>query len=210
MLSNQAISECLAAYGDGPTDAQCEQVRAYISLLLKWNKSMSLTTVTEEAEVLKFHFGESLFALRSISGIENGRLADVGAGAGFPGLPIRIFSPELELVLIESNAKKCAFLSEVVRHLDLKGVCVRRSRFEETSEFQGKIDTISARALGDYDQFLEWALGSLAVGGRIALWLGEDDASDISRKRGWNWDDPVRIPASQHRLILAGSPVARQ
>ena len=104
-------------------------VREYVSLLLMWNQSISLTTVTDPDEIISRHFGESMFAAKLIS-VENCRLADVGTGAGFPGLPLKILSPTLDLVLIESNKKKYAFLSEVVRSLGLKSVEVLPERFE--------------------------------------------------------------------------------
>ena len=210
-LSDSRISECLETYGVLPTRLQCDQVRAYIALLLKWNRSISLTTVTEEAEVLKFHFGESVLGLRAVSGIENGRLADVGAGAGFPGVPLRIFASHLQLVLIESNVKKCAFLSEVVRELGLENVRVIRGRFEHVSDFRNDLDTIVARALGDYDELLKWAKNSLASTGKIALWIGERDAGEIAKiESTWSWCAPVQILGSAKRVILSGSPKSRR
>jgi 16S rRNA (guanine527-N7)-methyltransferase len=206
MLSDGTILQQLETYGVRATGTQCDKIRRYIALLLKWNRSISLTTVTNEAEILKFHFGESAYVLGSVEGIKNGRLADVGAGAGFPGLAIRIFAPDLKLVLIESNAKKCAFLAETVRELDLDDVRVVRSRFEDSHEFSNLFDTIVARALGAYDDLLTWARGSLAPSGRIALWLGADDAREIARIGGWKWSVPAPIPGSQRRLILTGSP----
>ncbi|MDE3109354.1 MAG: 16S rRNA (guanine(527)-N(7))-methyltransferase RsmG, partial [Acidobacteriota bacterium] len=123
LISDSQITDVLSDYGVRPSTAQCARVRAYVSLLLRWNRAISLTSVKDELEILKFHFGESVFALSVIEGID-GRLADVGAGAGFPGLPIRIFREALQLILIEPNAKKAAFLSEVIRELSLDGVQV--------------------------------------------------------------------------------------
>lgn len=206
MLSDKTILQHLGTYGVRPTDTQCEMIRRYVALLLKWNRSISLTTITNETEILEFHFGESAFALQSVDGIKNGRLADVGAGAGFPGVALRIFAPDLELVLIEANAKKCAFLAEVVRELDLKDVRVVRSRFEDSHESGDMYETVAARALGAYDDLLTWARGSLIPSGRIALWLGTDDAREIATIGGWKWLAPIPIPGSQRRLILTGSP----
>jgi 16S rRNA (guanine527-N7)-methyltransferase len=205
-LTDRTIASCLEVYGAAPTAIQCEQIRSYIALLLKWNRSISLTTVIEEPEILRFHIGESIFALQAVPEIKNGRLADVGAGAGFPGLPIRMFAPDLEVLLIESNAKKCAFLSEVVREIDLRNVHVLRRRFEEIDEFDQAIDTIVARALGDYEGLLRWSRGSLTPSGKIALWLGESDARDISQRCWFDWGNPIPIPRSRERVILSGRP----
>lgn len=204
-ISNQVISECLDAYGISVTKAQCDQVRSYISLLLKWNRSISLTAVTDEREILKFHFGESVFALSAVKGL-HGRLADVGAGAGFPGFPLRIFREDIDLCLIESNAKKCAFLSEVVRELGLDRVRILRARFEEIGEFRGQLNAIVSRALGGYDELLKWSINSLAPGGKLIIWLGQDEALRISGNAGWDWQPPLGIPGSRRRFLLSGSP----
>ncbi|MGH9563053.1 MAG: 16S rRNA (guanine(527)-N(7))-methyltransferase RsmG [Terracidiphilus sp.] len=206
MLSDDAITECLSQYGVHASRTQCEQVRSYISLLLKWNRSISLTSVTEEMEILRFHFGESVFALSAVKGV-NGRLADVGTGAGFPGLPLRIFGKEIDLLLIESNAKKCAFLAEVVRQLRLDSVRVVKARFEdETDELRGKLHVVVARALGGYDDLLSWSKTVLKSAGRIVIWIGEGDAPKIASFTDWNWNSPILLPNSQNRCILVGSP----
>lgn len=205
-IPNEFIFRKLAAYGVRPTDIQCDLIRAYISLLLKWNRSISLTTVTEEPEILKFHFGESLFALPMLEG-DQCRLADVGAGAGFPGLPLRIFREDIELILIESNAKKCAFLSEIVRELALKNVRVLHARFEDVTELRDRLDAVVTRALGGYDRLLKWSMESLRLGGKVVLWLGEDDARRISSANpAWDWSPPVAIPGSKRRFLLSGTP----
>lgn len=206
ILSESLIASTLAAYGVEATSAQCQQVRTYISLLLKWNKSISLTTITEESEILKFHFGESVFALSAVRDLR-GRLADVGSGAGFPGIPLLIFRDAIDLTLIDSNSKKCAFLSEVVREIGLRHCRVKRARFEDLEDFRGKLDGIVSRALGGYDGLLRWAQNALSATGRIALWLGEEDCRVISRHAEWQWENPSPIPGSKRRFILSGSPI---
>src|SRR5689334_6164175 len=89
-----------------------DRIRAYIALLSEWNRKISLTAVTDPIEIVKFHFGESLFAAYTLE-IGDGRLADVGSGAGFPGIPIALAVPCVQVTLIEANAKKAAFLYEV-------------------------------------------------------------------------------------------------
>lgn len=205
MLTSQQIKTCLADYGIPASEPHCEQVRAYISLLLKWNRTISLTTVTNELEILKFHFGESAFALSAFPGL-NGRLADVGAGAGFPGLPLRIFNENIDITLIESNGRKCAFLSEVVRELKLTNVRVLKARFEdEIGQFSGALDIVVARALGQYEALLDWSARTLKEGGRIILWLGEGESSKIAGCHSWSWSDPVAIPGSKRRYLLSGA-----
>jgi 16S rRNA (guanine527-N7)-methyltransferase len=203
-LSDETIERVLRTYGVSAAPLLCDQIRVYIDLLLRWNQKTSLTSVTDPIEILRFHFGESLLAVSTVP-IRYGRLADVGSGAGFPAVPIRMVSQGLNVILIESNQKKATFLMEIVRALELDNIDMRRSRMESVSLHEAKVDFITARALGIGDDFLEWAHHSLNPGGSAVLWLGTTDASEISTKVGWKWADPIRIPASDRRVILHGS-----
>jgi 16S rRNA (guanine(527)-N(7))-methyltransferase RsmG len=210
-ISNQEIADILREYSV-VADAKSSLVAAiqvYISLLLRWNRSISLTTVTDPEEIVRFHFGESFLAA-SAGPITSGRLADVGSGAGFPGLPLKMLIPALDLVLVESNAKKATFLAEVVRKLALDRVRVFRGRMEELSgeESAGTVegfDFITARAFGQFGDLLVWASDHLNELGRICLWLGEDDLAVVSKNFDWSWGAPIRIPGSTRRFILTGS-----
>ena len=122
-LSPNDIASLLAPYYPAENRLHTEKISAYIALLSRWNRKISLTAVTEAVEIVKFHFGESLFAASTLK-MRNGRLADVGSGAGFPGIPIAMAIPGVFATLIESNAKKVAFLSEVVRRLEITNVTV--------------------------------------------------------------------------------------
>jgi 16S rRNA (guanine527-N7)-methyltransferase len=211
-LSNQRIAQILAEYSidvDGES-AFVEGIQLYIELLLRWNRSISLTTVTDPEETVRFHFGECLFGASCVP-ITHGRLADVGTGAGFPGLPLKMLIPALDVTLIESNAKKAVFLGEIVRRLGLDQVHIFRGRMEEFSEesaltSSSPFDFIAARALGQFDDLLAWSRAHLASAGKIVLWLGQEDLASISQKTGWDWADPVQIPGSMRRFILWGVP----
>jgi 16S rRNA (guanine527-N7)-methyltransferase len=206
-IASDKISGILTDYGVSPNPALPAQIATYVSLLLHWNQKISLTTVVAPQEIVRFHFGEGLFAQSSLS-LENGRLADVGSGAGFPGLPLAIANPNLNVTLIESNAKKAAFLSEVVRKLELKNVQVARSRMEDLHQPPGSLEFVTARALGQFDKLLSWASGSLAKSGRLILWLGEDDVKSVSARTGWIWSAPILIPNSIRRFLLIGYPTS--
>jgi len=195
----------LESYGVEVSPELCDSILRYIALLLRWNKRISLTTVVDPVEVVRFHFGESLFAASAVP-IRGGRLADVGSGAGFPGLALRIAIPDLSVTLIESNARKATFLSEIIRNLKLDRAEVARSRMGGLSSKGPGFDFITARALGQHDELLAWAMKSLAVNGRVILWLGEGDCAKISGKPGWNWRIPIHIPNSERRFLLVGSP----
>src|SRR5258708_31708161 len=117
-LSDDQIVSALTPFQIQLSSGQIAQIREYVCLLLKWNQSVSLTSVVDPIEIVTRHFGESMF-ISCLFPVKNCRLADLGSGAGFPGLAVKITSPRLGIKLIESNKKKCAFLSEVVRSLEI-------------------------------------------------------------------------------------------
>ena len=205
MISTAAIEEALQTYGIAdPASDLADKISAYIDLLLKWNRRISLTTVTKPSEIVRFHFGESLFALSQLKFRES-RLADVGSGAGFPGLPLAMALPALKVTVIESNLKKCAFLAEVIRQLSISNATVAPRRMEEL-EASAQFDFVTARALGRLPELLVWSREHLATAGRVLLWLGEDDSREVGRSSGWKWEQPILIPGSKRRYLLPGSP----
>lgn len=203
-FSDQTIQAALSPFGVGLTPSQSDRVRRYLRLLLLWNQKINLTSVSDPAEILERHFGESMFGI-SMLPMRPRRLADVGSGAGFPGLPLKILRPDLHVLLIEANIKKMAFLREVVRELGLSAVDVIRERYEDVSVRTGFADVITARAVGDIRRLLRWSACSLSLGGKVLLWLGSEDAKRIRRFGAWRWEDPVPIPGSKRRVIVSGT-----
>lgn len=205
-LSNSQIQRLLAPYKGDATDHLCDGIRRYIALLLKWNQRVALTTVTDAEQIVRFHFGESMFAASAVP-IRDGRLADVGSGPGFPSIPIGMVVPSLNVVSIESNLKKSTFQSEVIRSHSLSNIALYRGRMEDYDASAGQFDFVAARALGMFDELLNWSKGSLAQHGKIVLWLGEADVAQLRRNNAWSWLDPIKIPDSDRRFLLIGSPV---
>jgi 16S rRNA (guanine527-N7)-methyltransferase len=205
-FTDEEITLALNPYNVEATDRGLlyDQIRLYTDLLLRWNRRVSLTTITDPLEILRFHFGESFLAIASVP-IRQGRLADVGSGAGFPAIPIRMVCGDVVLTLIESNRKKAAFLAEVARELDLSGVQVRPERMEDVNDRNLGFDFITARAIAIDDVFLGWANHHLKLSGIIALWLGRDDSENISLSDSWTWRDPIKVPGTSRRVILVGS-----
>ena len=199
------VRRSLEPYGIRPSPSQAEAIQRYAVVLLQWNQKVSLTSLRDPAEILQRHFGESMFAASAVP-ISCGRLADVGAGAGFPGLALKIACPKLDVVLVESNMKKSAFLLEVVRFLNLDGVEVVRSRMEDLSVRAGFAGFVSARAVGNFDRILRWARKALSGEGQVLLWLGAADAKEVSSRHGWGWREPIEIPGSHRRVLLVGRP----
>jgi 16S rRNA (guanine527-N7)-methyltransferase len=202
-LSSADITSLLGPYYPIESRSLSDQIGVYIALLLEWNRKLSLTAVTDPAEMVRFHFGESLFAASALE-ILDGRLADVGSGAGFPGIPLAMAIPGVQVTLIEANAKKVAFLSEVARRLDLANLCVVRSRMEDAKQI-GAFDFVCARAMGKHPSLMRWSFGKLTQRGRLVLFLGEKDAQQVRQTNGWSWRLPIRIPGSSRRYILSGT-----
>jgi 16S rRNA (guanine527-N7)-methyltransferase len=202
-LTEEQIASSLSPFRVRLSTDQTAKIREYIRLLLKWNQSISLTSIVDPVEILARHFGESMF-ICSLMPVENCRLADVGSGAGFPGLALKITCPSLRAILIESNRKKCAFLSEIVRALELTDVEVLPMRFDEIRAVPDFAEIITARAIGGFSDLLRWARTALARRGHVVLWLGGEDTTKVSNTAGWIWQPAVRIPESQRRFVLIG------
>jgi 16S rRNA (guanine527-N7)-methyltransferase len=183
---------------------QLSKVSEYLKLLLRWNSKVNLTSVRIPEEILTRHFGESFFAARHLfsSGVARGSAIDVGSGTGFPGLPIKIFAPELELTLIESNHKKVAFLREVVRTLELSNVRVLAARAEDVKQ---TADLVSLRAVERFERSVAVAARLLKAPGRMALLIGGGQVETAkSLGADLRWEEPIPIPISRSRVLLIG------
>jgi 16S rRNA (guanine527-N7)-methyltransferase len=198
----QALA-ALGPFGVHLSDDQIAKVQAYVRLLLKWNKLTSLTSITDPAEIVSRHFGESMYAATLLP-VENGRLVDIGTGAGFPGLALKILNPDLHVVLIESNKKKSAFLAEVARTLEFPEVEILSERFDEIRPEGDFANFITARAVGGFPALLRWSRTALSHRGHLMLWVGGEDITSITNSKGWIWNPPARIPESQRRFVLVG------
>lgn len=185
-------------------DDQVLQIQQYIKILLAWNEKVNLTAIRDPLEILYRHFCECMFAGFAVP-LENGRLADAGTGAGFPGLPLKIMRPGLQVSLIESNLKKATFLLEVIRELGLREAQVLVRRYEELGEEIAPLDYVCSRALGDYPKFLGWAHSDALAAKQVVLWIGANDLPEIRKNLNWEWQEPIPVPNSLRRLILVGT-----
>ncbi len=205
-LSDDEIFEALDPYYATATHHLCDQIRCYIGLLLRWSSRLSLTTITNPQDILRFHFGESLFAVDAVP-IRHGRLADVGTGAGFPAIPIRMVNTKVRLTLVESNRKKAVFLSEVIRALNLTDVEVFSGRMQDLSRQKDRFDMITSRAFRADDELLQWSNDQLADNGLLILWTTISEAEKIAVQPRWMWRRPALVPSSERRAILVGSKI---
>jgi 16S rRNA (guanine527-N7)-methyltransferase len=205
------IAELLTPFSgdEALAPALLEQLQAYLELLLRWNARMNLTAVRDPETMVTRHFGESLFAARVLlrgGGRACTTLADVGSGAGFPGIPMKLFAPELELTLIESQQKKAAFLREVVRGLGLRGAQVFAGRAEQWDK---TAELVTLRAVEQFARALPVAAKLVAEDGRLGLLIGAPQVPTAQGVLGksWEWEEPVRVPQSGTRAVLAGRRV---
>jgi 16S rRNA (guanine527-N7)-methyltransferase len=199
-----SITDWLAPYEVVITAIQADQIQKYIGLLVFWNQKISLTSIEDKQEIVSRHFGESLFCSKFIPN-RRCRLADVGSGAGFPGLPLKILRPEMQVFLIEQDTRKAAFLNEVVRLLNLDTVKVLRTHYETMTPDLTNFDVVTARAVGNHKLILKWASPRLAEGGQVILMVGTDDAARTMTTKGWIWANPYPVPMSRRRVILIGT-----
>src|SRR5215467_13046444 len=170
-------------------ETQVEQIQQYTRLLLTWNNKVNLTAIRDPLEILYRHFCESMYGATALP-VEKCRLADVGSGAGFPGLPLKLIRPDLEIFLIESNVKKATFIAEVIRELGLTDARVLVNRFEELGEEVAPLDYVCSRALGDFASSLAWG-GSPQFSPKNALWwIGRRDLEKARAVPGGGWDEP--------------------
>ena len=167
------------------TETQYQQFEAYYSALLKTGAHTNLTAILDEQGVAEKHFADSLLpvALGLIKGDE--KIIDVGAGAGFPGLPIKIALPEVEMTLLEATGKKAAFIEAAAEQLNLK-VFVKNFRAEEFAHAQnGRMcyDICVSRAVARLNVLLELCAGFIKVGGRILAYKGEKAEEEVAEAK---------------------------
>ena len=157
---------------DLPVDAQ-GKLLAYLDLLAKWNRAYNLTAVRDPEDMVSRHLLDSLAVLPFMRGSS---LADLGSGAGLPGIPLAIARPEIAVTLVESNGKKTRFLREAVRSLPLANVTVAQARVQDTA---GEFDTLTARAFARLPDMLAWGRHLLAPEGRWLALKGHADPAEL-------------------------------
>lgn len=226
------ITELLAPFlgsgsaGQALSVAQVESISMYINILLHWNAHINLTSVRLPEEIVTRHLGESFFAARHLFPKHDLKLdtepgqderqvhvIDVGSGAGFPGLPIKIWAPHIHLTLIESNQKKATFLREVIRHLSLENADVFAGRLQDfgkdnrgsLAHQKEKADIVTLRAVEHFDSILPAAANLVAPGGLLAILVGESQLEGTRQLTpGFLWSPPAKVPCSTSRVLYIG------
>ena len=211
---------------------QLTHISTYIDMLLRWNARVNLTAIRSPDEIVTRHFGESLFAARhlfpstvcvtgdspiptesSLKASANDQrlttndqpyLVDLGSGAGFPGLPIKIWAPGIHLALIESNQRKAVFLREVSRVLTLTDVDVFAGRAEDFPLAQAEVVTL--RAVERFDAALPLAVRLAKKQGHLALLISHAQLDLVGQLvPRVQWSPSIQIPLSLNRILLIGT-----
>lgn len=208
-----------------PEDPLYNHISMYIDILCHWNTRINLTAIRDPEEIVTRHFGESLFAARHLfakvypvrsvsSGVEDfdglndislaadAHVADLGSGAGFPGIPIKLLVPDTTVTLIESNHKKATFLREVVRTLKLTKVNIENQRAEN---LQTKFHLVTLRAVERFSLAVRVANDLVGTAGWLALLMSSRQFETIkSTVPLFVWKAPIPIPLSESRILAIG------
>lgn len=194
-----------ARWGIELSPVQKDQFEQYYRLLVEWNDKFNLTAITGYVDVQTKHFLDSLAGLPILAEemaaalplAQPLRLVDVGTGAGFPGLPLKIVTPTLDLTLMDGTQKKITFLEEVVRQLGLAPVhfvCGRAEELGRKVEHRARFDVVTARAVAPLDTLVEYLLPLVRVGGYAMIYKGPGASEEF-------------VAARQAIKVLGGDPV---
>lgn len=149
---------------------QLTQLEEFYELLIGWNEKINLTTITDKEEVYLKHFYDSLTLVKSINLDQEIYLCDVGSGAGFPGIVLKICFPKLKIVLIEALQKRVNYLNGVIQKLKLKDIVAIHTRMEDFSKLnEEKFDIITARAVANLNVLLEISVRALKINGQMVF-----------------------------------------
>jgi 16S rRNA (guanine527-N7)-methyltransferase len=195
-----------------------DQISTYIDLLLRWNARINLTAIRSPEEIVTRHFGESFFLARHLfpkSGTDHRPLTpdhrpphvlDIGSGAGFPGLPLKLWAPHIHLTLVESNHKKAAFLREVARALTLTNINVITDRAEVLAARPDspRTEVVTLRAVERFDEILPQAITLLAPRATLALLIGAAQLPRLTAATTMKWHPPIPVPQSRTRVLSIG------
>lgn len=184
----EEFSKLISSYGKEISiefsNIKIEKFYKYMNLLIEWNEKINLTAITEPKEIIIKHFIDSLTVLKDIKG--KNTLVDVGTGAGFPGIPLKIMDEEIKITLLDSLNKRINFLNEVINQLDLKNIETIHSRVEEAGKnkkYRERFDIATARAVANLATLSEYMLPLVKVGGKSICMKGSEVSEELQNSK---------------------------
>lgn len=181
---NEILKQGLGQWNVEISQNQIEQFQQYKDIMLEYNKNVNLTAIEDEEEVYKKHFLDSLSPLAVMDIPQNAKVIDVGTGAGFPSLPIKIMRPDMELCLLDSLNKRVNFLKIVGKDLKLKKVSYIHARAEDGArqeDLRGNFDICLSRALANMSTLLEYCIPYVKVGGKLICLKGPTAFEEVEK-----------------------------
>lgn len=175
-----------SSFGVELTERQLEQFNSYYELLVEWNKVMNLTAITEFGEVLQKHFVDSISIAGSIDMGKCESIIDIGTGAGFPGLPLKIVYPHIKVILLDSLNKRIRFLNEVVDNLELSDIETIHGRAEDIAkkpEYREQFDLVVSRAVANLASLAEYCIPFVKQGGCFVSYKSGSAEEEIEQAK---------------------------
>ncbi len=166
------------------TEEQLEKFYLYMNILLEWNEKINLTAITNEEEIILKHFVDSLTINKYIE--DSKSLIDVGTGAGFPGIPIKILRQDLKITLLDSLNKRINFLNEVIEKLELKNMeCIhgRAEEFGKNKNYREKYDISTSRAVANMSTLSEYLIPFVKIGGKVLAMKGDKAEEELEEAK---------------------------
>ena len=185
-MNKEQFIEELEKIGVYPSEIQLKQLDLFYKLLIEWNTKMNLTRIIEEKDVYLKHFYDSLTIAKSIDLTKEKTLCDVGTGAGFPGIVLKIMYPNLKITLIDSLQKRVNYLNIIIKELELKDIEAIHSRGED---YKGNFDVVTSRAVANIEKLVNYTMHLLskkgifiAMKGNVEEELNEQVLKKLSKK----------------------------
>ena len=178
-MTQQQFIDAIQQLGIQLTTVQMEQFQKYMELLIEWNEKMNLTAITEESQIWEKHFYDSILPF---SHLTFKTMCDVGSGAGFPGIPVKIVFPQVRMTLVEPLQKRCRFLNEVKEQLGLENMEVVNARAEDfAKDHREQYDIVSARAVAKLSILLELCVPLVKKNGKMVALKGKNGMEELEQ-----------------------------
>ena len=176
LLKNWCADNCITI-----NESQTGAFETYASLLVEWNEKMNLTAITEESEIAVKHFIDSISLLNAVNIPQGASIIDIGTGAGFPGIPLRIMRPDINLTLLDSLNKRLIFLQEVCNKLGINAELIhgRAEDFSRNDKYRERFDYAVSRAVANLPALCEYCIPYVKVGGSFIAMKGPDGEAEL-------------------------------